>query len=167
MKLLNWIKLQKCLCSAGRPFHTRTTRSVKKYLRASMRLWCGYNLYRWPRVLMFAFTEFASVKNSFPALVTRPNTIYKCISSLDGVALFRDYLRRGVVVSFYNQYLCDIVAVWWNFSEQIQFVWFAPSDMGTKRTKHIPIWGEHKPWMLSSRLGRRATQNIWELSLSE
>jgi len=38
MKFLNCIKLLKSLCSAGRPFHTRTTRSVKKYLRASMLL---------------------------------------------------------------------------------------------------------------------------------
>jgi len=30
MKFLNWIKLLKYLCSAGRLFHTRTTRSVKK-----------------------------------------------------------------------------------------------------------------------------------------
>jgi len=30
-------------CSAGRPFHTRTTRSVKNYLRASM--CCGNSLY--------------------------------------------------------------------------------------------------------------------------
>jgi len=70
-----------------------------------MRLFCGNNLYMWPRVLMFALTEFASAKNSFSALVTRPNTIFKCISSLDGVALFRDYLHRGVLVLFYNQYI--------------------------------------------------------------
>jgi len=54
---------------------------------------------------MFVLIEFASVKNSFHALVTKPNTIYKCISSLDGVALFREYLHRGVIVSFYNQYM--------------------------------------------------------------
>jgi len=54
------------------------------------------------------------------------NNKNKCISSLDGVALFRDYLHRGVLVLFYNQYMYDIAAVWWNFFEQIQFVWFAP-----------------------------------------
>jgi len=33
-------------------------------------------------VLLFALTEFASMKNSFPALVTRPNTIYTCMQVL-------------------------------------------------------------------------------------
>jgi len=67
MKFLNCIKQLNYLCSAGRPFHTPIIRSVKKYLRASMRLWWGNNLFMWPWVLMFALTEFASVKNSFPA----------------------------------------------------------------------------------------------------
>jgi len=60
---------------------------------------------------MFTLTGFARVKNSFPALVYRPNSIlYQVLTESPYFATI--FAEAYIVVSFYNQYMYDIAAVW-------------------------------------------------------
>jgi len=128
MKFLNCIELLKYLCSAGRPFNTRTTRSVKTYLCSSKRLWCGNNVYMWPRVLLVALTEFDSVKKIISCINNLIKYDFRSVYQvLTESPYFETIYTDAYIDSFYNQYMYDKAAVWWNFLEQIQLVWFAPS----------------------------------------